>query len=1179
MNVYVDDVMITSWTSSGTSTAFENIDLGAITGQTVELRGVLEGSEWLSIMEVEVLVDDGADSGSDDDGTAVVVEAGMLSTVTATADLYDPRLSNENGCDPDGCTAALTRDGDVSEGSRWSCSPSLGGTCSISYDLGATRDLSQLRLAMYKGASRARTMDVHVGGVLATTWTSSGTTINFESIDLVGYSGRYITITGILVDDEWLSIVETEIMVLADDTVPPPPSPTTTTPAPVSAPTATTTPAPAFAPVATPVPTSAVPTPEQLYAAKEVEDIGGTVTATAALYDPNVLADGGCDPAGCTAELTRGDSRQVTMEVRVDGVLITTFTTSGTTAGADQIVFTGLSGQVVELTGVLDDSEWLSIVETEIMVWPDIGVTTPPSPTPTPTATPAPAPAVQPPIQPPVTPEGDLVTVGLLPLASGTGDDLLAFYAKDGDFSTAWTCSAGVCELRFNLFNYRHIKQVKIALTDGAEHAVDMRLASRYNSDLGSAYVTSSGTTDGLETYEFDVFTNEIFIQAVFSPDAQTISISEVEFVEAHIAGEIPVSYWDPPSYDDGNGPTSDGFEWTSDSVDAIDQVVYFELGAFALVDAVEIKFAAGDTYKFDLVITDGKVYDEPINTIEGLESADSAEWQSFDLSQHVSPDQYLTEIDVIIKGTGSGAPGFKMLDFRVVGTIIDNPTDVLHVGSTFIERWNTQQYPDFVALGSSDQMTIMEAICTVKKASFDGVDCVGGDDTATGTVGSTFIERWSTQHYPDFVALGSSDQMTIMEAICTVKKASFDGVDCVGGDDTATGTVVLDLGNWFVDGNIFMKSGVFLDGGFNGDEPPNFTGIILQEGAAGKTDIDAIVVMDGISNAKTQNIWVRGLYDPETSNGSSAVSGLGSICVSVVGSTNITLEKAELRFCDGDALVVRNTNLINIDAGEYDDQYRPWSLASSRGTGLLVDSCDSIYVRRHTLYENGVAGIHIIGSNNFTFDATIGRPDSTVDTAQGNVGTTDGQQPIEIIIEGSTLLTFNDLRVQSSNDPVMTITDSSAVSFNNMGLSDVLDGACVIQTDDPSVVTIDADEDELSLEGTCYVKDGTRGTSRLLAKDVTKALQSHLQEAGLPTLFTVLSFRVGGSLSRSMAGEAIEQIMQVWGGRTEEIARTANAIKNRYYSTIRRRQKHVDGQGRGAANFTADMESSRAAS
>ena len=29
------------------------------------------------------------------------------------------------------------------------------------------------------------------------------------------------------------------------------------------------------------------------------------------------------------------------------------------------------------------------------------------------------------------------------------------------------------------------------------------------------------------------------------------------------------------------------------------------------------------------------------------------------------------------------------------------------------------------------------------------------------------------------------------MGAICSVKKASFDGVDCVGEDPTATGTVI----------------------------------------------------------------------------------------------------------------------------------------------------------------------------------------------------------------------------------------------------------------------------------------------------------------------------------------------------------------------------------------------------
>lgn len=40
--------------------------------------------------------------------------------------------------------------------------------------------------------------------------------------------------------------------------------------------------------------------------------------------------------------------------------------------------------------------------------------------------------------------------------------------------------------------------------------------------------MTSSGTTDGFEAYDFDFFTNQILISGVFSPDAQTISISEV---------------------------------------------------------------------------------------------------------------------------------------------------------------------------------------------------------------------------------------------------------------------------------------------------------------------------------------------------------------------------------------------------------------------------------------------------------------------------------------------------------------------------------------------------------------------------------------------------------------------------------------------------------------------------
>lgn len=54
------------------------------------------------------------------------------------------------------------------------------------------------------------------------------------------------------------------------------------------------------------------------------------------------------------------------------------------------------------------------------------------------------------------------------------------------------------------------------------------------------------------------------------------------------------------------------------------------------------------------------------------------------------------------------------------------------------IEYWEGDAYPDFVAEGTGDQHAINAAICAVKKASYDGADCVDGDDAATGTVRDT---------------------------------------------------------------------------------------------------------------------------------------------------------------------------------------------------------------------------------------------------------------------------------------------------------------------------------------------------------------------------------------------------------------------------------------------------------
>ena len=52
MDIYVDGVSFTSWTSSGTTLDYESIALG-VTGDSIALRCVLDDSEWLSIMEVK----------------------------------------------------------------------------------------------------------------------------------------------------------------------------------------------------------------------------------------------------------------------------------------------------------------------------------------------------------------------------------------------------------------------------------------------------------------------------------------------------------------------------------------------------------------------------------------------------------------------------------------------------------------------------------------------------------------------------------------------------------------------------------------------------------------------------------------------------------------------------------------------------------------------------------------------------------------------------------------------------------------------------------------------------------------------------------------------------------------------------------------------------------------------
>lgn len=60
---------------------------------------------------------------------------------------------------------------------------------------------------MYKGDQRRRTMDIYMNGIKSTTWTSSGTTTAFETVEVIG-DAETIELRAVLPDTEWISIIE-----------------------------------------------------------------------------------------------------------------------------------------------------------------------------------------------------------------------------------------------------------------------------------------------------------------------------------------------------------------------------------------------------------------------------------------------------------------------------------------------------------------------------------------------------------------------------------------------------------------------------------------------------------------------------------------------------------------------------------------------------------------------------------------------------------------------------------------------------------------------------------------------------------------------------------------------------------------------------------------------------------
>lgn len=145
---------------------------------------------------------------------SVQEDASVKTTVSVSANAYDARLADNNGCGNTGCLPELTRDSNTKIESRWSCSKSLGeGNCYIEYTFDEPQDVISMNIAFLKGDERTRKVKVLGDGSSLGTFTSSGDTLDFEnwtlnakdvsSIKLVARGLRY---------NDWLSITEVQLL-------------------------------------------------------------------------------------------------------------------------------------------------------------------------------------------------------------------------------------------------------------------------------------------------------------------------------------------------------------------------------------------------------------------------------------------------------------------------------------------------------------------------------------------------------------------------------------------------------------------------------------------------------------------------------------------------------------------------------------------------------------------------------------------------------------------------------------------------------------------------------------------------------------------------------------------------------------------------------------------------------
>ena len=309
----------------------------------------------------------------------------------------------------DGNVPGNTVDGSLT--TRWS---GAGDGAWIQYDLGSTRTVAQVRLAVYNGNARQNRFDLQVSET-GTAWTdaitgglTSGTTTSEETFDFPDAAARFVRYVGHgSTASAFNSLTEVRLFAASTTTPSPTPTPTPITPTPIVTPTPTATPSPTpvITPAITPTPTA---TPNALI---EITPSGGAVTAStsdgnlpANTVDNNLATrwSGNGDGAWIQYDLGavqtvaavriavyNGNARQNRFDLQVSSTgtswtdVVTNRLSSGTTTQEEAYDFTDVSARFVRYVGHGSTVSTFNSV-TEVSLF---GILGPPPPTPTPTAT------------------------------------------------------------------------------------------------------------------------------------------------------------------------------------------------------------------------------------------------------------------------------------------------------------------------------------------------------------------------------------------------------------------------------------------------------------------------------------------------------------------------------------------------------------------------------------------------------------------------------------------------------------------------------------------------------------------------------------------------------------------------------------------------------------------------